>query len=308
MAADHEADELLAPPKNARQSVPGHPIPHHPSPANHRLRRRRVPWGVIGVFGSIVFSIAFFVIAALVYSASEPQSELRITIEFKTPPAVITAALATPSPPTAPSPIPSPTPIEYVVQEGDTCIDIALRFRVDLENLFAANQLDPRTCVILIGQRLLIPQPDFVAAIGDANAMCQGRGAGCQGDDPIIFASPTPRATYDAPLLLAPADGAHIGEDRRVVTLQWLTVGLLRPNEWYVVQVQPTGAVSVPIFETKATSLRVTSDILGERQAGEVIWWVQVRRLMGIDPLTGQRIYADLSPPSAARALAWRRR
>jgi hypothetical protein len=83
---------------------------------------------------------------------------------------------------------------------------------------------------------------------------------------------------------------------------------LLRPDEWYVIQVQPTEAMSVPIFETKATSLKITSDILGERKAGEVIWWVQVRRLMGIDPLTGQRIYVDLSPPSAARTLTWRRR
>jgi len=258
--------------------------------------------------------MAFFVIAALAYSVSKPRSEPRITIEFKTPPAVITATPmppATPSPPAALSPIPSPAPVEYVVQEGDTCIDIALRFKVDLKDLIAANQLDPRTCRILIGQRLIIPQAqraDFVVPIGDANVMCQGHGTGCRVDDPIIFTSSTPRATYDAPLLLAPADGAHIGEDRRVVTLQWLTVGLLRPDEWYVVQVQPTGAMSVPIFETKATSLKITSDILGERKAGEVIWWVQVRRLMGIDPLTGQRIYVDLSPPSAARALTWRRR
>jgi len=32
-----------------------------------------------------------------------------------------------------------------------------------------------------------------------------------------------------------------------------------------------------------------------------------VKRLMGVDPLTNQRVYAELSPPSVARSFVWRR-
>ena len=184
-----------------------------------------------------------------------------------------------------------PAQIVYTVRSGDTCSEIAQRLNVPMSVLIAQNNLDAN-CLIRAGQVLTVTFATPTPA---------------QSPTPIVAQTPTPRARYDAPIVIAPAAGAQISEAQRAVTLQWLTVGLLGPEEWYVVQVQPTGAVTVPIFETKATSLRLTQDILGERTEGEIVWWVQVKRLMGVDPLTNQRLYAELSPPSVARSFVWRR-
>ncbi len=98
-----------------------------------------------------------------------------------------------------------------------------------------------------------------------------------------------------------------MSETQEVVTLQWLTVGLLKENEWYVVQVQPTGAITVPIFETKATSIKLTQDILGGEFESEIVWWVQVKQLLTTDPNSGARIYNEASPMSEVRRFVWRR-
>ena len=91
------------------------------------------------------------------------------------------------------------------------------------------------------------------------------------------------------------------------MALLWLSAGILREREWYVVQIQPAGAITVPIFETKATSLKISADILGGLDERSFAWWVQVKELVSVNPVTGARQYADLSPPSVARRFVWRR-
>jgi len=185
-----------------------------------------------------------------------------------------------------------PPQIVYVVKGGDTCIEIAQRFNISLNLLIEQNNLDAN-CLIRMNQVLTITFATPTPAVSPT---------------PFVLQTPTPRTGYDAPIVTLPQDGAQISDTQQVVTLQWLTVGLLRPDEWYVVQVQPSGAVTVPIFETKATSLRLTQDILGDRAEREIFWWVQVKRFTGIEPTTGQRTYVELGPPSAARSFVWRRR
>jgi len=330
--------------------------------------RPRLPWGVIGVLAAVALVMLG---AFLVLPTGQPAPatiEPTMEISALSPMIVnesIAEAPATPSPtppPLLPTPTPPP-PLEYTVQTGDTCGGIALRFGVPLAALIAANNLDPNSCLIRVGDRLVIPlptptpdpnAPSFVNLPPPADRPAQivytvqtgdtcsgiaqklnvplnilvaqnGLDANClirvgqvltitfatptpvQSPTPIVAQTPTPRAGYDAPILIAPADSAQISESQRTVTLQWLTVGLLGPEEWYVVQVQPNGAITVPIFETRATSLKISQDILGERTEGQIVWWVQVKRLMGVDPLTNQRVYAELSPPSVARSFVWRR-
>jgi LysM repeat protein len=194
------------------------------------------------------------------------------------------------------TPLPDPTAtlppqVTYVVKGGDTCGEIAQKFNITIELLIVQNNLDAN-CLIGLNQVLTITfaTPTPVATV-----------------TPFVLQTPTPRAGYAAPLVLAPADSVSISETQDVVTLQWLTVGLLKPNEWYVVQVQPSGAITVPIFETKATSLKLTQAILGGQLEGEIVWWVQVKQLLATDPNTGTRIYNDASPISEVRRFAWRR-
>lgn len=65
-----------------------------------------------------------------------------------------------PTPGGLPSPTRTPTPeaFIYIVQEGDTLYDIALRFGVRLEDLIEANHLENPN-QLQVGQELLIPPP-----------------------------------------------------------------------------------------------------------------------------------------------------
>ncbi|MCS7054887.1 MAG: LysM peptidoglycan-binding domain-containing protein [Thermoflexales bacterium] len=184
-----------------------------------------------------------------------------------------------------------PAQIVYVVKGGDTCSEIAQRFNISLDQLIQQNNLDAN-CLIRMNQVLTItfatPTPAAMAT-------------------PFVLQTPTPRTGYSAPIVMQPIDGARISDAQTTVTLQWLTVGMLQQNEWYVVQVQPAGALTVPIFETKATSLKLTQDILGDRDEREIAWWVQVKRFIGVEPGTNRRMYIDLSPPSVPRRFVWRK-
>lgn len=181
-----------------------------------------------------------------------------------------------------------PPELVYQVVSGDTCIAIAQRFNVTIEFLRAQNGLD-ENCALSIGQELRLvfatATPNFTPT-------------------PFVLQTPTPRAGYPAPVLIAPQTNAVFSATDTLVTLQWLTVGLLKPDEWYVVQVQPSKAITVPIYETKATSLRLTQDVLGGSTEDTVTWFVQVRRRAGNDAL-GNPIYVDVSPGSEVRRFTW---
>jgi LysM repeat protein len=63
------------------------------------------------------------------------------------------------------SPTPTETatpagPFEYVVQEGDTCWDLAVKNKVNPDVLLAINNFQPGTCPIQSGGTILIPLPD----------------------------------------------------------------------------------------------------------------------------------------------------
>lgn len=69
------------------------------------------------------------------------------------PPLLATLAADTPLPPTN-----TPAPFEVVVQSGQTCLELALRYRVSVDSIRELNGLGSG-CVLQINQRLLIPHP-----------------------------------------------------------------------------------------------------------------------------------------------------
>ncbi|MBN1484001.1 MAG: LysM peptidoglycan-binding domain-containing protein [Chloroflexia bacterium] len=74
-----------------------------------------------------------------------------------TPTAGVKFLMPTPGTPHAsPSRTPTPEVIRYIVQQGDTLYDIALRYGVDMDEIIAVNNLsDPNA--LTVGQELLIP-------------------------------------------------------------------------------------------------------------------------------------------------------
>ncbi len=196
------------------------------------------------------------------------------------------------TPPPTNTPLPTPTrPAEilYTVQSGETCSEIALKFSVPLSELIAQNNLDSE-CVIRVGQqlRLVFATPTPIPTL-----------------TPFILQTPTPRSSYAAPVLIAPLEGSII-VDQPFVTLRWSAVGFLQPDEWYVVQVQPSGASQVPLFQTKATSLKLTTDLLEGLPEREITWWVQVRRRKQGADVADVSTFTPLSPPSTAHRFTWR--
>lgn len=192
----------------------------------------------------------------------------------------------TPPPPATQAPF---ADFEYEVKANDNCGQIAQQFQITVDVLIRANSALNQQCLIQPGQKLVIPRGQLAPTL-QATA--------------YLLPTPAPIVEYRAPGVLAPLDSAVIDDD--AVTLEWLTTGTLRPNEWYVVQIQAAGAITVPIFETKATSLRIAPDLLGGQSERSFVWWVQVRRKLDVMS-DGTPVYNPLSPSSEARRFTWRR-
>lgn len=84
---------------------------------------------------------------------------------------LVTAVPATPPSPTPSStplpsstPAPSPTPQQYIVQAGDTLLDIALRYGITLDDLRAANA-GTDLSLLQIGQTLNLPAAPLPAEV-----------------------------------------------------------------------------------------------------------------------------------------------
>lgn len=209
----------------------------------------------------------------------------------------IPAPTATPGPSPTPEiievfgPLPTrPAQIVYEVKEGDVCGKIAGDNGIPVSQLIQQNRLDV-TCTIKPGQKLTIV---FATATPFVTAA------------PIVARTPTPVGMYGSPQLLAPVHNSIITTTQAAITLEWLTVGLLRPDEWYVVQVQPSNAITVPIFETKASSIKLTEALLNNQPERQFTWWVQVKRLKEVKA-NGERVYEEISPPSDVKQFVWRK-
>lgn len=76
------------------------------------------------------------------------------------PRASATPVLTSTAAPTS-SPVPSPTPFTYTIVEGDTLLEIALRYGVELAALRAANA-DLDLSLLQVGQTIIVPLPTTV--------------------------------------------------------------------------------------------------------------------------------------------------
>ncbi len=196
--------------------------------------------------------------------------------------------IAGPSGGPGPTATPDSTGLMYNVQSGDTISGIATRYKSQVDWILKANNIKPGD-VLRIGQPLLVPLvPATPTPIPTA---------------PItpLPATPTEIPGLSAPQLLAPADGATIaGEDS--VLLSWTSVGVLAPEEYYVVTLRsPEKETAIATWWLKNTSWRLPAEYRPTGSAGvDYIWRVQVRR--GGQDRPGEAT----SPSSATRRFTWR--
>jgi LysM repeat protein len=187
-----------------------------------------------------------------------------------------------------PTATPGTTGLMYNVQSGDTISSLAVRYKSQVDWIMQANNIKPGD-VLRIGQPLLIP---LIPATPTPTPTA-----------PVTPVSPTPTEIpgLGAPQLLTPADAAIItGEDS--VLLSWTSVGVLDPDEWYVVTLKsPDKATAIATWWTKNTSWRLPVDYRPTGSAGlDYVWQVQVR--------SGDKDKAGsaASPASAQRRFTWR--
>ena len=87
--------------------------------------------------------------------------------------------------------------------------------------------------------------------------------------------TPTPTPTYNAPQVIAPLNGQTVSGG--VVTLSWVSTGVLAENETYLIQLtdQTTGASSN--FTTRSTSYRLPSSLIpSDGQTHTFVWSISV--------------------------------
>lgn len=109
---------------------------------------------MVGRWTSLGCLVLCPLLVLLVGCGVEPTDELE-----PTPTPGLRFLMPTPGTPQAsPSRARTPTPeaLRYIVQEGDTLYDIALRYGVEIDDIIEANGItDPNT--LRIGQELIIP-------------------------------------------------------------------------------------------------------------------------------------------------------
>lgn len=168
------------------------------------------------------------------------------------------ALLIPPPPPTAgPTPTPNPgepeaTPAPYTlhtVRTGDTLSTIAEQYGVSVEEIRAANDIPANSETININEVLTIPHNTPTP-------------------EPEVIANATPTPTpglmrYPAPLMLYPPDVTTFSGADAVIALQWASVGILEPREYYQVELivpSEDGKETLHAY-VKSTVWRVPSDL-----------------------------------------------
>ena len=179
----------------------------------------------------------------------------------------------------------------YIVVTGDTLVSIALRFGSSVQDIQTANSLGS-DALIRPGDRLVIPVRGAPPEALQPTPAPAGAAAGVNS------------VAYNQPQLIAPGPGATIVRTEPVL-LQWASVGVLQPNEWYVLQILPRGpqARVFPTVWTKQTSHRIGVEQAPDvGQLAEYDWLVSIVRVASA---AGQPLLEAASPSSEARRFVW---
>ena len=176
--------------------------------------------------------------------------------------------------------------VVVTVQQNDTLSSISLNYQVPMQAIKDFNGLS--TDNVFLGQSLSVP-------------LCMR--AATPGPTP----TPTIPPPYPAPNLLLPADGAAFTLADDVVTLQWASIGTLRPNEEYQVTVEDVTIDQghrIVDYVTDTKYIVPTTFRPNDNIAHIMRWWVVPVRNDGTDN-QGQPIWDPAGAQSDQRDFTW---
>jgi hypothetical protein len=187
---------------------------------------------------------------------------------------------------------------QYNVVEGDTIISIASENNLTLEQVAVLNpELDFFTCnfeipsggtgcnvPLQIGQTINLPAPTPTPTLSPT---------------PSGSETPTPTPTYAAPILVYPPQGAVA--QPVVFSLQWVGVGVLQPDEVYLVEVQDVTTNAPPFRDvTTDTSYKLPDSLIPtDGQPHTFNWTVRVAKP------NAQGVYGTIGGAPAIRSFQW---
>ncbi len=190
----------------------------------------------------------------------------------------------------------------YTVRSGDTIISIAVNFGSTVDEILTINNLTADD-LIRPGDELIVPLQQAPPAVLEsaATAVVDSDAAA----DEAAATTETDTIIYLEPQLIGPPDGSSIATADEIL-FRWISVDILKPNEWYVLLIYPENAAAqaLPSVWTKSTSYRLGPEFAppaGQRAA--YAWQISLVRVKMDE--RGQMILEAASPASAVRRLVW---
>jgi LysM repeat protein len=189
----------------------------------------------------------------------------------------------------APGGTAQPPQVIHEVESGETLISIAIDYDTTVEAIMDANDLDSPD-LIYVGQQLIVPlMPPTLTPT----------------PTPTPTPSSTPGPPYAAPHLLSPGDGAVFEGENAVVLLSWTSVGILRENQAYLVELETPAQTAPVTYTTQGTSWRLPSDLWPTGRRRSLTW--RVTAVQPIDSSSDESPeWQPLSLPSETRRFLWR--
>jgi LysM repeat protein/predicted nucleic acid-binding Zn ribbon protein len=182
-----------------------------------------------------------------------------------------------------------PPQVIHEVASGETLSSIADDYDTNVEAIMAANNLDSPD-LIYVGQELVVPLMPPTATSTPT---------------PTPTPTTTPAPPYPAPDLLSPAEDAVLEGEGAVILLTWTSVGILRDNQAYLVELKMPARTDPVTYTTQGTSWRLPSDLWPTGRHRTLSWWVTVVQQTG-STSGGSADWEPLSPPAAVRHFEWR--
>jgi LysM repeat protein len=182
-----------------------------------------------------------------------------------------------------------PPQVIHEVESGETLISISYDYDTTVETIMSANHLDSPD-LIYVGQQIIVPLLPPTPT-------------------PTLTPTPTPSSTpgppYLAPALLSPPDDTLFEGEDAVVLLSWASVGILRGNQAYLVELETTDTNTPVTQVTQGTSWRLPSDLWQTGPDPLFGWRVTVVQRENPDS-DESPVWRPLSLPSETRHFIWR--